>query len=618
MCGIVGYIGAREAQPILLDGLKRLEYRGYDSAGIAVQRDGAVEVRKAAGKLSVLQRSLEREPLQGTCGIGHTRWATHGAPTTINAHPHFAESGRVSLVHNGIIENYEILRAKLVELGHEFHTETDTEVLCHLIDEVYEGNLEHAVAAALTRVEGAFGIAVIDGRDPDKVVIARRGSPLLIGVGEEGKGETFVASDVAAVLEHTRQVVYLDDGELAVLRRDGHEIHSLSEYGPTGNLNRIEREVRHIDWDLERIEKGGFDHFMLKEIFQQPATIQDAMRGRLLEDDGSARLGGLRHLDEVLNQVERIVIMGCGTSWHAALVGEYMLEDIARIPVEVEYASEFRYRRPVISANTLVIAISQSGETADTLAAMREAKSQGAPVMGIVNVVGSSIARESDAGVYIHSGPEIGVASTKAFTGQLTVLALFTLLMARKRGMSLLDGRNMVEALESLPAAVERALELDSEIAQIAREYHHHANALYLGRGYNFPVALEGALKLKEISYVHAEGYPAAEMKHGPIALIDENMPVVFIAPSDSVYPKIASNIEEVKARGGRVIAIVTEGNQELDGRVDHVIAVPATIDAFQPLLTVIPLQLLAYHIALVRGCDVDMPRNLAKSVTVE
>jgi glucosamine--fructose-6-phosphate aminotransferase (isomerizing) len=618
MCGIVGYIGASEAQPILLDGLRRLEYRGYDSAGIAVQRDGEIEVRKAAGKIAVLEQGLTRDPLRGTCGIGHTRWATHGAPTTINAHPHCAESGHVALVHNGIVENYEILRAKLGELGREFHTETDTEVLCHLIDEVYDGDLEHAVAAALTRVEGAFGIAVIDSRDPDKIVIARRGSPLLIGVGEDGKGETFVASDVAAVLEHTRKVVYLDDGEMAVLRRDGHEIHSLSEYGPTGNLNRVEREVRHIDWDLERIEKGGFDHFMLKEIFEQPATIQDAMRGRLLEDDGSARLGGLRFLDEVLDRVERIVFMACGTSWHAALVGEYMLEDIARIPVEVEYASEFRYRRPIVTENTLVIAISQSGETADTLAAMREAKSQGAPVMGIVNVVGSSIARESDGGVYIHSGPEIGVASTKAFTGQLTVLALFTLLLARKRGMSLLDGRNMVAALQNLPAAVERALDLDSEIAEIAHDYHRHANALYLGRGYNFPVALEGALKLKEISYVHAEGYPAAEMKHGPIALIDENMPVVFIAPSDSVYPKIASNIEEVKARGGRVIAIVTEGNHDLDGKVDHVIAVPATIDSLQPLLTVIPLQLLAYHIALVRGCDVDMPRNLAKSVTVE
>ena len=618
MCGIVGYIGARQAQPILIEGLRRLEYRGYDSAGIAVQHKGRVEVRKAAGRLAVLERGLEAEPLTGCCGIGHTRWATHGPPNTVNAHPHFASGGNLMLVHNGIIENYEVLRARLSELGHEFHTETDTEVLCHLIDEVFESNLEHAVAAALMRVEGAFGIAVVDSRDPDKIVVARRGSPLLIGVGEEGSGETFVASDVAAVLDYTRQVVYLDDGELAILTRGGHEIHSLSEYGGDGRTSRVEREVRHIDWDLERIEKGGFDHFMLKEIFEQPSTIRDAMRGRLLEDDGSARLGGLRHLDDVLDRVERIVFTACGTSWHAALVGEYLIEDIARIPVEVEYASEFRYRRPVIAENTLVVAISQSGETADTLAAMREAKRQGAPVMGIVNVVGSSIARESDGGVYIHSGPEIGVASTKAFTGQLTVLALFTLLLARKRGMSLLDGREMVAALEEIPASVEKALKLDPVIREIAGEYHRHANALYLGRGYNFPVALEGALKLKEISYVHAEGYPAAEMKHGPIALIDENMPVVFIAPSDAVYPKIAANIEEVKARGGRVIAIVTEGNHDLDGKADHVIPVPSTIDPLQPLLTVIPLQLLAYHIALLRGCDVDMPRNLAKSVTVE
>ncbi|MEJ2548002.1 MAG: glutamine--fructose-6-phosphate transaminase (isomerizing) [Gemmatimonadota bacterium] len=618
MCGIVGYIGAREAQPILIEGLRRMEYRGYDSAGIAILEGGEARVQKAAGRLAVLERGLAEEPIPGSCGIGHTRWATHGSPTTVNAHPHSAASGNVLLVHNGIIENYETLKARLIELGHEFHTETDTEVLCHLIDEVYDGNLEHAVAAALMRVEGAFGIAVIDPRDGDKIVVARRGSPLLIGVGEEGSGESFVASDVAAVLDHTRQVVYLDEGELAVLKRDGHEIHSLSEYGPSGKLNRIEREAKRIDWDLERIEKGGYSHFMLKEIFEQPSTIRDAMRGRLLEDDGGARLGGLRHLEEVLNRVERIVFTACGTSWHAALVGEYLIEDIARIPVEVEYASEFRYRRPIITENTLVVAISQSGETADTLAAMREAKRQGAPVMGIVNVVGSSIARESDGGVYIHSGPEIGVASTKAFTGQLTVLALFTLLLARKRGLSLLEGRRLVAALEEIPASVEKALALDAEIAEIARAYQRHANALYLGRGYNFPVALEGALKLKEISYVHAEGYPAAEMKHGPIALIDENMPVVFIAPSDAVYPKVAANIEEVKARGGRVIAIVTEGNHALDGKADHVIPVPATLDPLQPLLTVIPLQLLAYHIALLRGCDVDMPRNLAKSVTVE
>ncbi|MEJ2482112.1 MAG: glutamine--fructose-6-phosphate transaminase (isomerizing) [Gemmatimonadota bacterium] len=618
MCGIVGYIGAREAQPILIEGLRRMEYRGYDSAGIAILDAGEARVQKAAGRLAVLERGLAEGPLPGTCGIGHTRWATHGPPTTVNAHPHSTGSGHVLLVHNGIIENYETLKARLTELGHAFRTETDTEVLCHLIDEVYDGNLEHAVASALMRVEGAFGIAVIDPRDGDKIVVARRGSPLLIGVGEEGSGETFVASDVAAVLDHTRQVVYLDEGELAVLTRDGHEIHSLTDYGPKGTLNRVEREAKRIDWDLERIEKGGYEHFMLKEIFEQPSTIRDAMRGRLLEDDGGARLGGLRHLEEILDRVERIVITACGTSWHAALVGEYLIEDIARIPVEVEYASEFRYRRPIITENTLVVAISQSGETADTLAAMREAKRQGAPVMGIVNVVGSSIARESDGGVYIHSGPEIGVASTKAFTGQLTVLALFTLLLARKRGLSLREGRKLVAALEKIPVSVEKALALDADIARIAKEYQQHANALYLGRGYNFPVALEGALKLKEISYVHAEGYPAAEMKHGPIALIDENMPVVFIAPSDAVYPKVAANIEEVKARGGRVIAIVTEGNHDLDGKADHVIPVPATLDPLQPLLTVIPLQLLAYHIALLRGCDVDMPRNLAKSVTVE
>ncbi len=618
MCGIVGYIGSRNAQQILIEGLRRLEYRGYDSAGIAVQNGEMLDVRKAAGKISILEEDLRRQPLAGCCGIGHTRWATHGAPTTRNAHPHTDGQGDVVLVHNGIIENYEALRAKLIELGHTFRSETDTEVLVQLIGEAFEGNLEQAVAAALSRVEGTYGIAVMHRRDRGKIVAARRGSPLLIGIGEDGQAETFVASDVAAVLEHTRKVVYLDDGEIAVLTTDGHEIHSLREYGRSGALHPIEREIRHVDWDLGRIEKSGYEHFMLKEIFEQPSTIRDAMRGRLLEEEGDARLGGLRSLSDVLDRVERIVFTACGTSWHSALVGEYMIEDIARIPVEVEYASEFRYRRPIVTENTLVVAISQSGETADTLAAMREAKRQGAPVMGIVNVVGSSIARESDGGVYIHSGPEIGVASTKAFTGQLTVLALFTLLLARRRGMSIAEGRKYVSALEDLPRAVEGALAHDAEISRIAREYQRDTNALYLGRGYNFPVALEGALKLKEISYIHAEGYPAAEMKHGPIALIDENMPVVFIAPADGVYQKVMSNIEEVKARGGRVIAIVTEGNAEMAAKVDHVIPVPATIDPFQPLVTVIPLQLLAYHIAVLRGCDVDQPRNLAKSVTVE
>jgi glucosamine--fructose-6-phosphate aminotransferase (isomerizing) len=595
-----------------------MEYRGYDSAGVAIQTESGQEIRKAAGKIATLEELVEREPIAGTVGVGHTRWATHGPPTTVNAHPHSEGAGRVVVVHNGIIENYEILRIKLQELGHEFVSETDTEVLAHLIDEVFEGNLEQAVAAALSRVEGTYGIAVMHLDDPGKIVVARNGSPLLVGIGEEGSGEMFAASDVAAVLAHTRRVVYLDDGELAVLTRAGHEIIAISDFGTAGRVRVIDKEVRHIDWDLERIERGGFEHFMLKEIFEQPDTVRDAMRGRLLEEEGTAHMGGLRELADVLDDVKRIVITACGTSWHSALIGEYLLEDLARIPVEVEYASEYRYRRPIVTAGTLVIAISQSGETADTLAAMREARRRGAPVMGIVNVVGSSIARETDGGVYIHSGPEIGVASTKAFTGQLTVLAMFALYMARRRGLTLIEGREIVAALRALPDQIQKTLELDGLVSRIAEEYHAHSNALYLGRGYNFPVALEGALKLKEISYIHAEGYPAAEMKHGPIALIDENMPVVFIAPDDAVYGKVVSNIEEVKARGGRVIAVVSEGDEELAAKVDHAIPVPRTLDVLQPLLSVIPLQLLAYRIAVLRGCDVDQPRNLAKSVTVE
>ena len=618
MCGIVGYVGPREAQPLILEGLRRLEYRGYDSAGIATIHDGSLDVRKAAGKIVELERRLEESPLAGSLGIGHTRWATHGAPTTVNAHPHTDNSDRVALVHNGIIENHDVLRIKLEELGHEFRSETDTEVLCHLIEETYAGNLEEAVAAALSHVEGAYGIAVIHAADPGKIVVARMGSPLLIGIGENGEREMFAASDVAAVVRYTRQVVYLNDGEMAVLTADGHSLLDISESGNGEAPRQVSREVSLVDWDLGQIERGGYEHFMLKEIFEQPDTVRDAMRGRLLEEEGTAKLGGLLQLEDVLENVERIVITACGTSWHAAIVGEYMIEELARIPVEVEYASEFRYRRPIVRDGTLVIAISQSGETADTLAAMREARSRGAPLMGIVNVVGSSIARETDGGVYIHSGPEIGVASTKAFTGQLTVLALFALYLARRRGMSLLEGREFVAAMHQLPELVQLALDESSAIECIAREYSDKVNFLYLGRGFNFPVALEGALKLKEISYIHAEGYPAAEMKHGPIALIDQNMPVVFIAPSDSVYHKVASNIEEVKARGGKVIAIVTDGNHDLAARVDHVVRVPATIEMLQPLLTVIPLQLLAYHIAVLRGCDVDQPRNLAKSVTVE
>ncbi|MFQ5530646.1 MAG: glutamine--fructose-6-phosphate transaminase (isomerizing) [Gemmatimonadota bacterium] len=618
MCGIIGYIGGRQAQPLLLEGLRRMEYRGYDSAGVAVQSDSVHGIRKMAGKISILENLIGSEPVGGTSGIGHTRWATHGPPTTLNAHPHSEGSNRTVLVHNGIIENYDVLRTKLQELGHEFESETDTEVLAHLIDEVFDGSLEQAVAAALSRVEGTYGIAVMHVGDPDKIVVARNGSPLLIGIGENGDDELFVASDVAAVLAHTRKVVYLDDGDLAVLTRAGHEIIAVTDFGPEGTVRAIDRGISHIDWDLEQIERGGFEHFMLKEIFEQPDTVRDAMRGRLLEEEGTAHLGGLRELSDVLDDVKRIVITACGTSWHAALVGEYLLEELARIPVEVEYASEYRYRRPIVTAGTLVVAISQSGETADTLAAMREARRRGAPVLGIVNVVGSSIARETDGGVYTHSGPEIGVASTKAFTGQLTVLAQIALYMARRRGLTLIEGRELVAGLRALPEQIERALEQDELIARVAREYHESTNALYLGRGYNFPVALEGALKLKEISYIHAEGYPAAEMKHGPIALIDENMPVVFIAPTDHVYHKVVANIEEVKARGGRVVAIVSEGDTRLSARVDHAIPVPRTIDCLQPLVSVIPLQLLAYRIAVMRGCDVDQPRNLAKSVTVE
>jgi glucosamine--fructose-6-phosphate aminotransferase (isomerizing) len=618
MCGIVGYIGPHPAQPLILEGLRRLEYRGYDSAGIATVHDGSLEIRKAAGKISELERRLEREPLPGSVGIGHTRWATHGAPTTENAHPHSGPGGRIALVHNGIIENHDILRAKLEQLGREFRSETDTEVLCHLIEEMYEDNLEEAVAEALSHVEGAYGIAVIHADDPGKVVVARMGSPLLVGVGENGEREMFAASDVAAIVRHTRKVVYLDEGELAVLTPDGYSLLDISDVRHGADPRRVDREASRVDWNLAQIERGGYEHFMLKEIFEQPDTIRDAMRGRLLEEEGTSKLGGLLPLEDVLDGVRRIVITACGTSWHAALVGEYMIEEYARIPVEVEYASEFRYRRPILTEGTLVIAISQSGETADTLAAMREARSRGAPIMGIVNVVGSTIARETDGGVYIHSGPEIGVASTKAFTGQLTVLALFALYLARRRGMSVLEGREIVAGLRELPDLARLALERSTAVERLAREYVEHANFLYLGRGYNFPVALEGALKLKEISYIHAEGYPAAEMKHGPIALIDRNMPVVFIAPSDSVYHKVVSNIEEVKARGGRVIAIVSDGNDDLADRVDHVVRVPATIEMLQPLLTVIPLQLLAYHIAVLRGCDVDQPRNLAKSVTVE
>ncbi|UCG74891.1 MAG: glutamine--fructose-6-phosphate transaminase (isomerizing) [Gemmatimonadota bacterium] len=618
MCGIIGYIGSQEAMPLLVEGLKRLEYRGYDSAGLAVQNASGIGIRKSAGKIVRLEELLSEHPLHGTVGIAHTRWATHGAPTTPNAHPHVSLNGELALVHNGIIENADLLRRKLAELDCEFQTETDTEVLAHLIGTLYEGNLEQAVAAALTQVEGTYGLAVLSSADPGKIVVARQGAPLLLGLAEDGDQAMFVASDVAPILGHTRKVVYLDDGELAVLRGDGYALMDVGSLDPAEPTRFIEKEISRITWDLGKIERGGFPHFMLKEIFEQPATIRDAMRGRVLEEEGTARLGGLHGIFDRLNSAQRIIFTACGTSWHAALVGEYLLEEYARIPVEVEYASEFRYRNPVIPEHTVVVAISQSGETADTLAALREAKRRGATTMGIVNVVGSTIARETDGGVYTHTGPEIGVASTKAFTGQLTVLSLFALLLARRRGMSILQGREVVSALRELPGKVEAVLQSQEQLERIAEAYADHPNFLYLGRGAHFPIALEGALKLKEISYIHAEGYPAAEMKHGPIALIDEAMPVVVLGPDDSVYPKVVSNVEEVKARGGKVIAVVSEGDSHLRNKVDHVISVPSTIEMLQPILTVLPLQLLAYLIAVRRGCPVDQPRNLAKSVTVE
>ena len=608
MCGIVGYIGDRGASPLLLDGLKRLEYRGYDSAGIAVLNGHGVEMRKAAGKISRLEAALASSPIEGNLGIAHTRWATHGAPTECNAHPHMDCKGNIAVVHNGIIENSTTLKAQLVERGHKFVSETDTEVLAHLIEEAFDGNLEDAVIEALWQVEGTYGIAVVSGQDKNKIVAARKGSPLLLGLGD---GEYYVASDASAILAQTREVVYLDDGDLAVLTRDGYRVIDL-------RAKELDRSVHKIEWDLHQIERGGFDHFMLKEIFEQPETIENCMRGRLLDDEGTSKLGGLNMTDEELLKFDNIIITACGTSWHSALIGEHMMEELTRIPVEVEYASEFRYRNPIVNERTLCIVISQSGETADTLAAMREARSRGARAYGIVNVVGSTIARESGGGIYVHAGPEIGVASTKAFTSQVVALALLTLKIGRLKGVSVVKGKEIIEALHALPGQVKQILERAPEIEALAEEFKRAQNFLYLGRGYNFPTALEGALKLKEISYIHAEGYPAAEMKHGPIALIDEMMPVVFIAPHDSVFDKIVSNVQEVKARKGRVIAITSREEPSLAGKVDYEFRIPETIDMLTPVLACIPLQLLAYYIAVKRGSNVDQPRNLAKSVTVE
>jgi glutamine---fructose-6-phosphate transaminase (isomerizing) len=608
MCGIIGYIGMRGATPLLLEGLKRMEYRGYDSAGVAVMNGSGVETRKAAGKISQLERALATSPVNGDTGIGHTRWATHGVPNECNAHPHVDCKGDIAVVHNGIIENSGTLRKGLEARGHEFASDTDTEVIAHLIEEAFDENLEDAVIEALWQIEGTYGIAVVSSKDKNKIVAARKGSPLLIGLGD---GEYYVASDVSAILAQTREVVYLDDGDVAVLTRDGYTI--LNQ-----RAQQLERGVSKIDWDLDQIERGGFDHFMLKEIFEQPATVENAMRGRLLPDQGTSKLGGLNMTDEELLKFDNILITACGTSWHSALIGEHMLESLARIPVEVEYASEFRYRNPVVSDKTLCIVISQSGETADTLAAMREAKSRGARTYGIVNVVGSTIARESDGGIYVHAGPEIGVASTKAFTSQVIALLLFTLKLARLRNLSMVDGKEIIQQLQELPSKIQNILDRAGEVEKIAEDFKNAQNFLYLGRGYSFPTALEGALKLKEISYIHAEGYPAAEMKHGPIALIDEKMPVVFVTPHDSVFDKVVSNVQEVKARGGRVIAITTRDEQALEGKLDYEFRIPETKDMLTPVLASIPLQLLAYYIAVKRGANVDQPRNLAKSVTVE
>jgi glucosamine--fructose-6-phosphate aminotransferase (isomerizing) len=608
MCGIVGYIGERAATPLLIEGLKRLEYRGYDSAGVAVMNGNGVETRKEAGKISRLEAALVAEPVIGNTGIAHTRWATHGAPNQCNAHPQMDCKSHIAVVHNGIIENSRTLRTQLEELGHKFTSETDTEVIAHLIEEAFDGNLEDAVIEALWQIEGTYGIAVISSEDKDKIVAARKGSPLLIGLGD---GEYYVASDASAILAHTREVVYLDDGDLAVLTRDGYRVIDLRAV-------TLERKVSKIDWNLDQIERGGFDHFMLKEIFEQPQTIENCMRGRLLPDEGTSKLGGLNMTDDELLKIDNIVITACGTSWHSALIGEHMLEELTRVPVEVEYASEFRYRNPIVNNRSLCIVISQSGETADTLAAMREAKHRGARTYGVVNVVGSTIARGTDGGIYVHAGPEIGVASTKAFTSQVVALALFTLKLARLKDLSVVRGKEIIEALHALPDQVKQILDRAEEVEALAEEFKRAQNFLYLGRGYNFPTALEGALKLKEISYIHAEGYPAAEMKHGPIALIDEMMPAVFIAPHDSVFDKVVSNVQEVKARKGRVIAITSREEPALAGLLDYEFRIPETIDMLTPVLACVPLQLLAYYIAVKRGSNVDQPRNLAKSVTVE
>ncbi len=611
MCGIVGYIGSKSAREIVINGLKRLEYRGYDSAGLALV-NGETRVFKCKGRVEDLEKMISESDFNSTIGMGHTRWATHGEPNELNAHPQVSYKGNFIVVHNGIIENYSLIKKHLMSRGIKFSSQTDTEVLANLIEHLYlEGDLtaEQAITLALNRVEGAYGLVIICTKEPDRLFAAKKGSPLVIGVGD---GENFIASDATPIVEYTQRVIYLKDDDLAIIKKDELVLRSIRP-------GKIEPEVKHVDLKIGEIDKEGFPHFMLKEIYEQPRAIHDTFRGRVLPDHSGIMLGGLHDVLETISQSQKIIIVACGTSWHAGMLGEYIFEEFTRIPVEVEYASEFRYRDPIIKKGDIVIAISQSGETADTLAAVKLAKERGAIVLGICNVVGSSIPRETDAGVYTHAGPEIGVASTKAFTTQVTVLAMMAFEIGYLKGViSSETYKTLIDELVSIPDKIERALKVNDQALELALKYKDTRNALYLGRGYLFPVALEGALKLKEISYVHAEGYPAAEMKHGPIALIDENMPVVVVATKDDTYEKIISNIQEIKARKGKVIAIVTEGDEIIKKMADFVLEVPETLPVFSGILSVIPLQLLSYHIAVLRGCNVDQPRNLAKSVTVE
>ena len=614
MCGIVGYIGYREAYPIVIKGLKRLEYRGYDSAGIMLYDGKELKISKTKGKVSDLEEKSKEINISGTIGIGHTRWATHGVPNDVNSHPHVSNSGNLAIIHNGIIENYEPLKKELLKRGYTFNSDTDTEVLVNLIEEVQKKEnfkLGKAVQVALNQVVGAYAICVFDKNNPDEIVVARLGSPLAIGVGEN---EFFVASDASPFIEYTSNAIYLEDEEMAIVR-----LHKPLKIRKIKDDSLVDPYIQELQMNLEQIEKGGYDHFMLKEIYEQPNVIKDTYRGRLHANLGLIQMAGVEDNIEKFLHAERIIIIACGTSWHAGLVAEYVIEEFARIPVEVEYASEFRYRNPIINKGDVVIAISQSGETADTLAAIKLAKERGAFVFGVCNVVGSSISRETNAGAYTHAGPEIGVASTKAFTTQITVLTMIALRLAKAKGtLSNSDFHRYLQELETIPDKVKEALETNDKAKEIAATFKDAPNCLYLGRGYNFPVALEGALKLKEISYIHAEGYPAAEMKHGPIALIDEQMPVVVIAPKQGHYDKVVSNIQEIKSRSGKIIAVVTKGDTQVKDLADHVIEIPETSDALSPLITTIPLQLLSYHIAVMRGCNVDQPRNLAKSVTVE